>query len=196
MCEPNVALILNVFSRSNSTESRSLGSSRKSYICVQDNTVLNKALVDIWVVAYMGNWRCQSLNTTVTLSERGKSFLKTFILCKMQAKNPLSTLHTTPKLTLPCSLGFDGLFYIKSITHHWGLEKLLCNGLLNNSEWRHFGRTFQAISWRRGQFWEMSHLLHPQIGFPFSLKWLHFFNISLVTLYRTLYLFHIKGAFR
>ncbi|XP_014071574.2 interleukin-6 receptor subunit beta isoform X2 [Salmo salar] len=78
------------YSRSNSTESRSLGSSRKSYICVQDNTVLNKALVDIWVVAYMGNWRCQSLNTTVTLSER----------VKYEAPQSMSMARSSNNLTL------------------------------------------------------------------------------------------------
>uniref|UniRef100_A0A4W5RB51 Fibronectin type-III domain-containing protein n=1 Tax=Hucho hucho TaxID=62062 RepID=A0A4W5RB51_9TELE len=79
------------YRRSNSTErSTSLGSDRKSYVYVNDNTVLNNVLVDIWVVAYMGNWSCQSLNTSVTLSER----------VKYEAPQSLSMSRSSSNLTL------------------------------------------------------------------------------------------------
>ncbi|CAB1314135.1 unnamed protein product [Coregonus sp. 'balchen'] len=61
------------YKRSNSTESRTLlGSDKKSYIFVNDDIVLGKVLVDLWVVAYTGNWSCQSLNTSVRLNESVK----------------------------------------------------------------------------------------------------------------------------
>ncbi|XP_064790964.1 interleukin-6 receptor subunit beta-like isoform X1 [Oncorhynchus masou masou] len=92
------------YSRSNSAASRtSLGSSRKSYICVQDNTVLNKVLVDIWVVAYMGNWSCRSLNTTVTLSER----------VKYEAPQRMSMARSSSNLTLSWDNKKDAVIEVK-----------------------------------------------------------------------------------
>ncbi|CDQ62589.1 unnamed protein product [Oncorhynchus mykiss] len=92
------------YSRSNSAASRtSLGSSRKSYICVQDNTVLNKVLVDIWVVAYMGNGSCQSLNTTVTLSER----------VKYEAPQRMSMARSSRNLTLSWDNKKDAVIEVK-----------------------------------------------------------------------------------
>ncbi|XP_020354276.1 interleukin-6 receptor subunit beta isoform X2 [Oncorhynchus kisutch] len=92
------------YSRSNSAASRtSLGSSRKSYICVQDNTVLNKVLVDIWVVTYMGNESCQSLNTTVTLSER----------VKYEAPQHMSMARSSSNLTLSWDNKKDAVIEVK-----------------------------------------------------------------------------------
>ncbi|XP_024276906.1 interleukin-6 receptor subunit beta isoform X1 [Oncorhynchus tshawytscha] len=92
------------YSRSNSAASRtSLGSSRKSYICVQDNTVLNKVLVDIWVVAYMGNESCQSPNTTVTLSER----------VKYEAPQRMSMARSSSNLTLSWDNKKDAVIEVK-----------------------------------------------------------------------------------
>ena len=81
MCVPTVAVILNVFRRSNSTEKKkSLGKNQQSYIFVNDDKVLEKVPVDLWVVAYMGNWSCQSLSTSVRLNESGK---KSFFIHKI-----------------------------------------------------------------------------------------------------------------
>ncbi|KAM9479815.1 uncharacterized protein ACWYII_006812 isoform 3-T4 [Salvelinus alpinus] len=92
------------YSRSNSTESRtSLGSSRKSCICVQDNTVLNKVLLDIWVVAYMGNRSCQSRNTAVTLSER----------VKYEAPQRMSMARSSSNLTLSWDNTKDAIIEVK-----------------------------------------------------------------------------------
>ncbi|XP_041694470.1 interleukin-6 receptor subunit beta isoform X2 [Coregonus clupeaformis] len=79
------------YRRSNSSENRtSLGRDRKSYICVNDNTVINKVPVDIWVVASMGNWTCQSLRTSVILSER----------VKYEAPQSMSMSRSSSNLTL------------------------------------------------------------------------------------------------
>ncbi|XP_042178961.1 interleukin-6 receptor subunit beta isoform X3 [Oncorhynchus tshawytscha] len=79
------------YKRSNSTEKKkSLGKNQQSYIFVNDDKVLEKVPVDLWVLAYMGNWSCQSLNISVRLNES----------VKYEAPQNMSMSRSSSNLTL------------------------------------------------------------------------------------------------
>nr|XP_046149043.1 interleukin-6 receptor subunit beta-like isoform X1 [Oncorhynchus gorbuscha] len=79
------------YKRSNSTENKkSLGKNQQSYIFVNDDKVLEKVPVDLWVVAYMGNWSCQSLSISVRLNES----------VKYEAPQNMSMSRSSSNLTL------------------------------------------------------------------------------------------------